>query len=222
MTIGFFLVMKTDVQHFLHAASMIREAKRHMPGVTIVQFSDESTPMVPGASIVQRIKGEDRPLLDQRLQHYALCDARAEWLLIDTDVSVRGDVRGVFDDHNFDVALTDRHWPHLPQGEKMMHEMPFNTGVVFTRNPHFWPDVLAAWRALPDDKKNDWMSEQSAVYDVVRTGRYRVKILPGMHYNYPPDLDEVPVISALAHFKGPRKVALSKHAYAVLGQPEGA
>lgn len=218
--IGFFLVLKYDVQHFLHAASLVREARRHMPGTDVVQFSDDKTPMVPGVSLVQRIAGDDRPLLDQRLQHYALCDARSEWLMVDTDVSIRNDVRGVFSDRDFDVALCDRCWPHLPQGEKMMHEMPFNTGVVFTRHHGFWGDVLECWRAYPTTIKDDWMSEQKAVYDVVRSGRYRIKILPGMHYNYPPNVDEVPVITALAHFKGPRKVALTKHAYTVLGHPE--
>jgi hypothetical protein len=217
MKIGFFLALRHDVQHYLHASCLVAEAKLRMPGVKVVQLSDADTPLVPKVDEVKRFK---RPasLLKQRLTLYAELDG--DWLLVDTDVSIRNDVRGVFSDDMFDVALCDRNWPHLKQGDQMLHLMPFNTGVVFTRSRAFWCDVLQYWRSLSGPQQLDWLSEQIAVYHIVRTGRYRVKILPGMAYNYPPNApQDQPVIAAMLHYKGNRKPWLSQHAYAVLSRP---
>lgn len=209
MNVGFFFVLRTDPQHYLHAASLVADVHRVMPGVPVTQFSDRTSPLVPGATVVRL--DSTAPLLDQRLSHYARCGGN--WLLVDTDVSVRADVRGVFADEVFDVALCDRRWPHLPQGEQMLHEMPFNTGVVFSRTSLFWVDVLACWRNFAPERQANWMSEQAAVYEVVRTGRYRVKILAGDAYNYPPAApDAIPPYAALVHYKGERKAWLSKAA----------
>lgn len=203
MTVGFFLALRNDVSHFLHGSALAYEVKRVMPGVEVVQFTDGKTPMVPGADRCVRFDGE-APLLEQRLSLYA--SVTGEWLFVDTDVSVRNDVRGLFADPVFDVAVCDRNWPHLVQGETMMQTMPFNTGVCLTRCQPFWRRVLARWQSYPEHVKRDWLSEQQAVYDVVRSGRFRVKILPGMIYNYPPkSADDRPIVAAMLHYKGPRK-----------------
>lgn len=218
MQIAFFMALRGDVQHFLHASSLVREASKKMPGVPIIQLTDEKTSIVAGVSRIISEPGGDRPLLDLRLSLYAHC--HGETLLVDTDVSIRNDVRGVFDDKTFDVALCDRNWPNQPQGDTMMHTMPFNTGVVFSRSRAFWVDVQETWRAFPQALRDSWLSEQQAVYEVVRRGKYLVKILPGLHYNYPPrQEDDIPVMSALVHYKGNRKTWLSTHAYKVLGAP---
>lgn len=214
MNIGFFLALKHDVSHYLHAASLVEEARRAMPDVEVVQFSDTNTPAVPGVSRVMRQPDRGRSLLDLRLTHYASCVG--EWLFVDTDVSIRADVRPIFTGGRWEVALTDRDWPHSPQGEALLHSMPFNTGVVFTREPAFWVDVLGAYMRMPEAER-DWYSEQRAVYSIVRTGEYRVKILPGLVYNYPPEAEQgIPEGAALVHYKGPRKAWLSTHAAKVL------
>ena len=205
MTLGFFTVFRKDPQHFLHATSLVREARAVMPDVPVIQFTDRTTPEVDGVDAAIRLG--DGPMLERRLEHYASCGD--EWLFLDTDVSIRQDVRHVFDDPVFDVALPDRNWPHIPQGDHVMLTMPFNTGVVFTRSGQFWRDVLETWRGLPN--RTDWLSEQQAVYQVVRTGRYRVKVLDGAIYNYPPKNASDPCDGvALAHYKGgARKLWLS-------------
>jgi hypothetical protein len=102
----------------------------------------------------------------------------------------------------------------------MMHTMPFNTGVVFSRCQAFWVAVLEAWRRYPASVQQDWLSEQRAVYEVVRSGRFRVKILPGVAYNYPPMReDDTPIIAAMIHYKGPRKAWRSAAAYKTLSAP---
>lgn len=212
MKIGFFTVFRTDPQHFLHATALVAEAQRVMPGVETVQFTDERTDPVPGVSSVRRLA--HGPMLQLRLEHYAACEG--EWLFADTDVSLRRDVRSVFDDPAFDVALVDRNWPHRPQSEKYLQTMPFNTGVCFSRASAFWQDVVATWLAYPGPER-DWLSEQRAVYAVVREGKHRVKVLPGMVYNYPPASETDPATdAAIVHYKGARKPWLTKRAYQVL------
>ena len=205
MTVGFFTAFRTDPQHYLHAVSLVQDVTRAMPGTTVVQFTDPSSPIVLGVSRVERVEAGE--LLACRIAAYARATP-GDWLLLDTDVSLAADVSSVFHDLRFDVALTDRHWPHLPQGDSVMHTMPFNTGVVFSRCAAFWRDVLETWRAFDDSGRADWMSEQRAVYMVVRTGRYRVKILPGMIYNCPPKAqDDMPTEAKILHYKGPKRKA---------------
>lgn len=202
MTLGFYTVFRKDPSHFLMARRMLLSARAVMPGVEVVQLTDEKTPAVPGVNRVNR-----RPhgrMLERRLEHYASC--QGEWLLLDTDVIVQRDVRDIFE-RAFDVALTDREWSHVSQSDEFMREMPFNTGVAFSRSPAFWQAVLETWRGLTTEQQNDWMSEQRAVAHVVRTDTFTVCVLPGMVYNYPPttETDVGLKDAALVHFKGARK-----------------
>lgn len=189
---------------------------RRMPGTETMQLTDEKTAAVPGVHHVHRQPANERPLLEQRLDHYANCFG--EWLLVDTDVSIVNDVKSVFDDPVFDVALCDRNWPHLPQPAQVLLEMPFNTGVVFSRQTAtsaFWRAVLAEWKPY---QNQDWFSEQRAVWAVVRSGAFRIKILPGMVYNYPPIMLNDPCHGAkIRHYKGPqRKEWLTQEIYSVV------
>lgn len=202
MRVGFFTVVRRDPQHFLHAEGLVASVRAAMPGVETVQFTDAASPRVPGVDHVQRLP--HGPMLERRLEHYSHCEG--DWLLVDTDVQLLRDVSDICTtDQRFDIALTDRHWPDIPQGDDVMHTMPFNTGVCFSRSSFFWQDVLTTWRAYTADRR-DWLSEQRAVYDVVRTGAYRIRILPGQVYNYPPRAADDPMTNvAIAHFKGSRK-----------------
>ena len=201
MTLGFFTVFRHDPQHYLHAMALVASARRVMSDLPIVHLTDADSPAVPGVDAIRRLP--HGPLLERRLEHYAQCEG--DWLLVDTDVELRADVRDIFPPTPFDLALSDRRWPHLPQGDDVMHTMPFNTGVCFSRNVQFWRDVLAVWRQAPEAER-DWMSEQRAVYLVIRTGRYLLQILPGMTYNYPPVSHDDPNTSAkIWHYKGPQR-----------------
>ena len=178
-----------------------------MPGVAIVHLTDDTSPQVRGTDGVRRLP--NGPMLGVRLQHYA--HPAGEWLLVDTDVLLRGDVRAIFD-RRFDVALTDRHWPHLGPGVDTT-VMPYNTGVVFSRSAAFWRAVLEQWRAYPEAER-DWLSEQRAVADVVRTGAFAIEVLPGATYNYPPDPDARDLAfrdrALVWHCKGPRKTLMGR------------
>jgi len=202
MTLGFFTVFRKDPIHYVSAERMLASAKDAMPGLECVQFTDAKSPLVYGADrLVRRPHGK---ILERRLEHYA--DCAGEWLLVDTDVVIQRDVRHVFDD-DWDVALTDRQWRHLKQPADFMRDMPFNTGVCFSRSPEFWRAVLMTWRSFPFEQQSDWLSEQRAVADVVRKDVFTVKVLPGMIYNYPPTTEDDAGLkdAAIVHLKGGRK-----------------
>lgn len=221
MKIAFFFVMQRDPSHYLHACALVRDIETWMPGVPVFQLTDMTSPEVLGVTGVVRRPGA-ASLLRQRIEHYAGIPSSEDYLLIDTDVAVRADVSSVFhhDRLPFDVAFADRDWAHLPQGDRVLQDMPFNTGVCFTRSASFWFDALTTWNRYPADVRADWMSEQRAVWDVARTGRYRVRVLPGMTYNYPPtSATDFPRGAALVHFKGNRKTWLSDIAYGVMSRP---
>lgn len=208
MNVGFFTVFRHDPQHYVHAQGLIKSVRSSMPGVQVTQMTDETSPAVLGVDHL--VRREHGPMLERIMEHYA--DRVGDWLLVDTDVQLLQDVRSVFEDTAFDVALCDRDWPHLPQTADVLRTMPFNTGVAFSRCSAFWLCALEIWRALPTDKR-DWLSMQVAVYQAARTGRFRVKILPGMIYNYPPSgpKDKLSGV-AIAHYKGPRKEWLPQKA----------
>ena len=217
MTVGLYTCFRHgDPTHYLHGASLVRDVRREMPGVAVAHLTDADSPSLPWVDRVERLPAG--PLLERRIEHYAAHDG--DWLFLDTDIELCGDVRGVFADPYFDVALTDRDWPHLTQPARLIEEMPYNTGVVFSRSRAFWSEVLATWRDGSPDQRADWLSEQRAVAHVARSGRYRVRVLSGMAYNYPPSSGDDPRWAAIRHYKGRRKVWLTRRIYTAARQAQ--
>jgi hypothetical protein len=202
MKVGFFTVFRQDPQHYVHAELLTRSVRAAMPGIEVVQLTDETSPPVLGVDAV--LRKPNGPMLERRLEHYASLDG--PWLLLDTDVLVQTDVRAIFN-HNFDVAMADRNWPHIPPTPELTAEMPFNTGVVFSRSKAFWAEALNVWRGFTEEQRRDWLSEQRAVAKTVASALFRIGVLPGMTFNYPPVSATDPGMegAAILHFKGPRK-----------------
>lgn len=212
MTIGFFTVLRRDPQHYVLADILVRSVRAVMPDVELVHFTDDTSPGVPGVDRVQR--GPGGRLLQRRLEVYAACDG--DWLLLDTDIVVQHDVRHVFARSvTFDVALADRNWNLVKDHYKYSTEMPFNTGVVFQRSGRFYARALQIWTTYDREKQGHWWSEQWAVADAAREGRFVVDVLPGMVYNRPPALiDEDLSDAAIVHYKGPiRKLWMTQRAF---------
>lgn len=211
MTVGFFLVDADPIEAALGvvcATALIESVHRVMPGVPVVQFTDEETPAVPGVDTVARLPAA--PMAVLRMRHHG--QVKGEWLFVDSDVVVQRDVRGVFD-APFDIAVTTRNWAHLRPAAGFTERMPFNVGVVFSRSRQFWRDVtnrlLRASRS-----QQQWMGDQQAICDLIPTGRYRVAYLKGSRYNFPPALESDPETdlmqhkAAILHYKGPQRKAL--------------
>lgn len=212
MNIGFYLTMEGgNPLYYLLADILVRSIRKTMPTVPITQFTNLNSPSVVGIDNVVRMS--DRPLSVMRATQFAAVSG--DWVFVDTDVVFQESVEHVFADP-FDVALSDRNWPHAPVPKAFSAAMPHNVGVVFSRSKTFWTDVLAAVHADQGDKS--WYGDQKAICDVVAGGKYHVKILPGMVYNYPPfDTQDRALGAKVVHCKGNRKDWMMQRFYRETG-----
>lgn len=208
MKVGFFL--QGNNQDYVRMAKLtIASVRKAMPGVEIVHLTDADTPMVEGADSVKRIC-ETMPMAVRRMKHNSQLEG--EWLLIDCDVIVQKDVRHVFEEP-FDVALTDRIGT-ITYESKYAEVMPYNLGVAFSCSPAFWKLVLRHLGTL-SPKYQQWEGDQLVVCEMIKqraASDFKVKILPGAIYNFPPKFAGDGKDAAICHYKGPRKAFLKEAA----------
>jgi hypothetical protein len=210
MKVGFFL-QGTNADYRAMARLSIDSVRQSMPDVEVHHLTDEATNEIQGVDGTRRFAG-DMPMAVRRMLHHAACEG--EWLFIDCDVIVKKDVRDVFEDRGFDVALTDRAGT-ITNEAKYAAVMPYNIGVTFSRSQDFWMNIAHHLKNIPL-KFQEWEGDQRIVCEMVRQGRhpFRVKTLPGLVYNYPPRAADDPRIAqaSIVHYKGARKAYLLKEA----------
>ena len=176
-------------------AELVGESvRRSMPGAEIVQLTDEKTPAVEGCTVVRRQWKHDNPMLF-RMEHFAEIDG--EFLALDTDCIVQADVSGVFS-LPFDVALTIRDKPVIDpkSGKDLSLVMPFNTGVIFSRNRDLWRMAVSL---VPENL--GWYSDQLVMPKLA--SKFNVLKLHCDNFNYTPQVDGEDVSGRLiVHYKG--------------------
>lgn len=211
MTIGFYHVA-TDTpqsqQGYECARILVKSAKKHMPDVPVVMFTDETSPAVKGVDKVRRKPAEPMALL--RMRHHA--SVSGDWLFVDTDVLFQNPVLDVFQKATWDIGVTSRDWAHLPESAGFAERMPYNMGVVFSRCPHFWAECYTRLRNMDEDL-TEWMGDQHAFCDAIESERYSVKTLSGVKYNFPPELPgrsvkDMERNAFILHFKGDKRKSL--------------
>ena len=203
MKVGLFYVRLSpprDARWYTHLAPMeyaalgaltVAAIHRVMPGVPVYHLTDEDTPPLAGVDHVVRRPILQRELMLQRVMHFAALP-EGDWLWMDTDVILQRDVRPVFQHPRFEVAVTDRFLAMgLPPDAMILNtEMsqcyPYNTAVVFTRSRAFWQDVVRYYHERVNPIRYEWLGDQEAINGVVKSGNYRVLVLPGYLYNYVP------------------------------------
>lgn len=202
MKVGFFTAFSRDPIHYVLASGMLRSVRAAMPGVEVVQFTDETSPPVIGVDDVIRLPKE--PLCIATARHYSQCEG--DWLLIDTDVLVQRDVQHVFDGATWDFAVTNREGT-LVEGEVQNAWCgTYNIGVVFQRNGKaFWEAVVEALKLEPT-KSQHWMGNQIVTTRLLNSGGWNFGVLPGYEFNYPPRTQGDDISHAsIVHFKGPKR-----------------
>ena len=193
-----FLQVGNDV---IHAEKMVQSARKACKNAQIIQLSDEHTQIVKDVDKVVR-KPYNGKLMLFRMQH--LADLRGEWVNLDTDIIVKKDLADVFN-LDFDVALTKRESPILDSnGFDITTIMPYNGGVIFSRNHLFWQDALRKIESL-NHEQHDWWGDQVAIKLVADTNYYNIVELPCDEYNYTPSNAEERKDVYVYHFKGQRK-----------------
>jgi hypothetical protein len=214
VNIGFYHVVSTTQDSewgYECAAALIRSAKKRMPTVPIVHFTDLTSRSVKGVDAVRRKPAEPMALL--RMRHHA--GVEGEWLFVDTDVIFQRSVVKVFD-VPFDIGVTTRNWPHVKAAVGFTERMPYNMGVVFSRSPQFWAELYTRLRHL-EPAKQQWMGDQEVFCEMAtdKESRYQFRHLKGTLYNFPPMLDEdvvdhraLEAEASILHYKGLRRKPL--------------
>ncbi len=186
-----------------HAALMIASVRKHLSEYRLVQLTDmETSPLAGMDEVIRREREPDLPLFVFRAEHFAHCPY-SKWLALDTDVLIRRGVDDVWA-RGFDVALTTRRELICrdPNGVPVAKSMPFNTGVIFSRNPEFW--VRCRERMNPP-YRHGWYTDQLAVADVAQSLEFHVLVLPGEEFNWTPAAEWETSEARIWHYKGNRK-----------------
>lgn len=200
---------KPDVKvTFLHVGEdtrlpdiMVQSVKDALGGVEIIQMTDMVSPEIKGVTGVSR-RVYDGNLMTFRMEHLAALEGN--WITLDTDIVVLKDFRDVFD-KDFDVALTKRTGQILdPDGNDIAAIMPFNTGVMFSRNQSFWTNALKVLKKMPESA-HKWWGDQLSVRLTAETGVFNVLELDCDDYNYSPNTETSVKDCYVVHYKGKRK-----------------
>ena len=170
-------------------------------GYEPIQMTDELTPAIDGCQVVRLPWDRTKPMT-YRLEHLARLGV-SELTVLDTDVVVVRDLSPVWEE-SFDVALTRRGQTLDPAGVDLSISMPFNTGVMFARNPKFWEAARDVCASLPIDRQNWWgdqlsVKKASEAFDLLE--------LDATTWNYTPaSIDEEDTGAKALHYKGQRKI----------------
>lgn len=189
------------------AEDLVLNAKAVMPGVRVVHVVDEKTAPIPGAEVL--CVPRDVPLMTWHMRCHERAQSLAEEVLFtEPDVRFRAEVLHVFDDPDFDIAVTEREvdstWDIDGQKVLLSDVAPYTLGTTFSRNGDFWREVAAHCATL-GHKEQNWLGDMLALYHVMQTGRYKVKVIPGQIYNHIPCSREERCDVNVLHYKGMRK-----------------
>jgi hypothetical protein len=191
-----------------YAEIMVQSVRRSIPNVEIVHMTDMKTPQVGGVDLVARLPMYAPFLMEYRLEHFER--QAGDVLFIDTDTIMLRDPSKAFAD--CDVALTKRTKPILMDGKNITGDMPYNTGVMFSREPKFWTQCLELSRKMSNDLRH-WFGDQLAVKAVAESEKFKVKELMCDEYNYSPKHADEPLEGKyIIHYKGSRKDMMLAHA----------
>ena len=189
------------------AEDLIANARAVM-GVPVIHVTDDATEPIPGADDVLRVP-RDVPLMTWHMRCHERAQSLAEEVLFtEPDVRFRAEILHVFDDPDFDIAVTEREvdstWDINGQKVLLSDVAPYTLGTTFSRNGEFWREVADHCATL-GTKEQNWLGDMLALYHVMQSGRYKVKVIPGPIYNHIPCSREDRCDVKVLHYKGMRK-----------------
>ncbi len=202
LTVGFLHVGRISKV----AQIMVASVKSAMPGVRIIQMTDTNTKPVTGVDDVIRKRYDDKYLMPYRLLH--LKDfPPGDVIFLDTDIVVQKDLSPIFEE-DFDIGLTKRFKPVRDlNGYDLAAEMPYNTGVMFSRasGTSFWQKSYEHCLTLPKHDQ-EWWGDQLSIKATADTTDLKLKEFPCDLYNYTPHTPVEDVSGKFVlHYKGPHR-----------------
>ena len=199
------------------AKLMVQSVKDCIKSAEVIHLTDLKTRMVEGSDKIIRFQRSQVGWLERqgydvipsgmmifRMKVMAEAMTDSPTIILDTDCIVQKDIGDVFAEP-FDIALTKRTKAIISDtsGDDVTKDMPYNTGVMFSRRKQFWVDCLNLVRQMPQEHK-DWYGDQLAVAQAVKN--YHLLELPVDPYNYTPGSNKEDVSNkAVVHYKGKRK-----------------
>lgn len=193
------------------AQMMIQSCKRAMPDIPVIQLTDQS-PEVPGVDSVIRLKADDLNLMPFKMKH--LANLEPPFIFLDTDMLITESLESVFDSP-FDVAMYWRNKIVSTQTGEKVH-MPYNAGFIASKNKDFWRDAYELCKNQ-EEKFKVWFGDQIAIFDLSKTGKYRILNLPET-WNHPPDSPH-DLNAKVVHYKGEKRKAWMPMAFNLLKDP---
>jgi hypothetical protein len=190
------------------AEGLCANVKEVMPGVKVVHVTDKQTAPLDGPD--ERLEvARDVPLMTWHMKCHQEAQALGdEVLFTEPDVRFRSEILHVFDDPDFDIAVTEREvdstWSIDGKKVLLSDIAPYTLGTTFSRSAKFWEEVTAHCATLGDAEQH-WIGDMLSLYAVMQTGKYRVKVIPGPIYNHIPCSREDCCDVKVLHYKGMRK-----------------
>ena len=190
------------------AEGLCANIKDVMPGTRIVHVTDEATLPLHGPDERLHVK-RDVPLMTWHMRCHQMAQGLAdEVLFTEPDVRFKSEILHVFDDPDFDIAVTEREvdstWDINGQKVMLSDIAPYTLGTTFSRSSEFWREVTEHCATL-GDKEQHWIGDMLSLYAIMQTGKYKVKVIPGPIYNHIPCSREDACDVKVMHFKGMRK-----------------
>ena len=194
-------------QHYeLYSALMggLVENIRSVMQVAIILITDDEQPAAWGRMHVLRVPKQG-PLMVWRLKAHQMAHTLAdEILFVEPDVRLSENVFDVFEDQDFDVALTTRICRAKFNGVEFTERAPYTLGCSFSRNGEFWRQAKIHCESLPEDERK-WMGDMFSVAAVAKSGVFKVKELDGRVYNRVPNDPQDTDGAKTLHYGGKRK-----------------
>jgi hypothetical protein len=181
------------------ALVMIESVRKHMPNVIITQLSDMTSRRVYGVDEIRRVDARSYPYL----LYKHMSELPTPFIRVDYDMIFQGDITHILDD-DIDLAM-NLHGDPKVLGSKWGKAYPYATCIWGAKNKakEFAEDFR---NRHMESRRDDWLGLIPSVNEVLVTGKYRVKALPGEIYNYTPiDRHDRPKDALVIHYKGNRK-----------------
>ena len=195
------------------AEDLVTNVKAIMPGVPVVHVADEKSHGIPGADDVLRVPRQVPLMTWHLLCHQHAQSLGSEVLFTEPDVRFRKEILHIFDDPDFDIAVTEREvdstWDIDGKKVLLSDVAPYTLGTTFSRSAKFWEEAATHCATL-GSKEQHWLGDMLSIWAVMQTGRYKMKVVPGPIYNHIPCSREDCCDVKVLHYKGMRKEWLFK------------
>lgn len=184
-------------EDFLPMAEMcVASIRHHHPQSHIVHLTDATTEPMDVDEVWRAVKLDD--LAYERVRMFSGMDATPT-VVLDADTLICRPLDDVWS-NEFDVALTWR--PNQPA-------MPYNSGVIFCREPKFFASLLSRMENVP--RYREFLPSQEALALEAHCGKWRVHVLKCSEWNNSDLNDECIPPARILHYKGARKKYMQGH-----------